>query len=174
MLNTLLVWSYLFFTTCWVRCCNYLGFIDDKAKARDVKWLAHGPQIVSHRTGFLSHEHEFFQLFRNHSISDVFIPAIVIRVYKTSESRSVVSDSLWPHWLYSPWNSPSQNTGVGSFSFSRGSSQPRDQTQVSSVEGGFFTRWATKETLMRSLQFHLHPAVTKVSFPTLVSGDNEW
>ena len=30
-----------------------------------------------------------------------------------SESRSVVSDSLWPHGLYSPWNSPGQNTGVG-------------------------------------------------------------
>ena len=26
----------------------------------------------------------------------------------------VVSDSLWPHRLYSPWNSPGQNTGVGS------------------------------------------------------------
>ena len=31
-----------------------------------------------------------------------------------SDSRSVVSDSLWPHDLYSPWNSPGQNTGVGS------------------------------------------------------------
>jgi len=31
-----------------------------------------------------------------------------------SESRSVVSDSLRPHGLYSPWNSPGQNTGVGS------------------------------------------------------------
>ena len=31
-----------------------------------------------------------------------------------SESRSVVSDSLWPHGLYSLWNSPGQNTGVGS------------------------------------------------------------
>ena len=27
---------------------------------------------------------------------------------------SIVSDSLWPHGLYSLWNSPSQNTGVGS------------------------------------------------------------
>ena len=35
---------------------------------------------------------------------------------KESESRSVVSDSLWPHGLYSPWNSPGQNTGVGSLS----------------------------------------------------------
>ena len=25
-------------------------------------------------------------------------------------------DSLWPHELYSPWNSPGQNTGVGSLS----------------------------------------------------------
>ena len=33
-----------------------------------------------------------------------------------SESRSVESDSLWPHGLYSPWNSSGQNTGVGSFS----------------------------------------------------------
>ena len=31
-----------------------------------------------------------------------------------SESRLVLSDSLWPHGLYSPWNSPGQNTGVGS------------------------------------------------------------
>ena len=29
--------------------------------------------------------------------------------------------------------------------FSRGSSQPRDQTQVSRVAGGFFTSWATRE-----------------------------
>ena len=29
--------------------------------------------------------------------------------------------------------------------FSRGSSQPRDQTQVSHIAGGFFTSWATRE-----------------------------
>ena len=33
---------------------------------------------------------------------------------KWSESRPVVSDSLRPHGLYSPWNSPGQDTGVGS------------------------------------------------------------
>ena len=37
-----------------------------------------------------------------------------------SESHSVTSDSLWPHILYSPWNSPGQNTGVGSLSFLQG------------------------------------------------------
>ena len=31
-----------------------------------------------------------------------------------SEIHSVVSDSLRPHGLYSPWNSLGQNTGVGS------------------------------------------------------------
>ena len=31
------------------------------------------------------------------------------------------------------------------FLFSRGSSQPRDQTQVSRIAGGFFTSWATGE-----------------------------
>ena len=31
------------------------------------------------------------------------------------------------------------------FPFSRESSQPRDQTQVSCIEGRFFTSWATRE-----------------------------
>ena len=97
----------------------------------------------------------------------------------TNESCSVVSDCLRPHGLGSPWNSPGQDTGVGSLSllqgifptqdsnpglphckwilyqlshkgsprilewvdiaFSRGSSQPRDQTQVSHIASGFFT-----------------------------------
>ena len=50
-----------------------------------------------------------------------------------SESRSVVSYS------------PGQNTGVGSLSLLQGSSQPGDWTQVSYIEGGFFTSWATRE-----------------------------
>ena len=33
--------------------------------------------------------------------------------------------------VYSPWNSPGQNTGEGSHCLFQGSSQPRDQTQVS-------------------------------------------
>ena len=34
------------------------------------------------------------------------------------------------------------------FLFSRGSSQPRDQTQVSCIAGGFFTNWAIREALL--------------------------
>ena len=36
---------------------------------------------------------------------------------------------------WSPWASPGQNTGVGSLFFSRGSSKPRDQNQVSRFAG---------------------------------------
>ena len=72
----------------------------------------------------------------------IFFSYIIIVLSKylicESESRSVVSDCLQPHGLYSPWNSPGQNTGVGTFPFSRGSSQARDRTQVSRMAGGPF------------------------------------
>ena len=37
-----------------------------------------------------------------------------------SESHSAVSNSLQPYAVYSPWNSPGQNTGVGSLSLLQG------------------------------------------------------
>ena len=37
-----------------------------------------------------------------------------------SESRSFMFDSLQPHGLYSPWNSPGQNIAVGSLSLLQG------------------------------------------------------
>ena len=37
-----------------------------------------------------------------------------------SESHSIISNSLRPHGLYSPWNSPGQNTGVVSLSLLQG------------------------------------------------------
>ena len=43
-----------------------------------------------------------------------------------SESLSVMSDSLRPHGLYSPWNSPGQNTGVGSPSLLQGISPTQE------------------------------------------------
>ena len=39
---------------------------------------------------------------------------------RVSERHSVVSDSLPPHGLNSPWISPGQNTGVGSLSLLQG------------------------------------------------------
>ena len=40
--------------------------------------------------------------------------------FTESESCSLVSNSLQPHGLHSPWNSPGQNTGVGSLSLLQG------------------------------------------------------
>ena len=42
-----------------------------------------------------------------------------------SESRSVMSDSLRPHGLHRPWNSPGQNTRVGSLSLLQGIFPPQ-------------------------------------------------
>ena len=104
---------------------------------------------------------------------------------KMKVTHSVVSDSLPPHGLNSPWNSPGQNTGVGSLSFLQGifptqgsnpglphcgqilyqlshkgsprilewvaypissrSFQPRNQTGVSCIAGGFFINWAIRK-----------------------------
>ena len=59
--------------------------------------------------------------------------------------RTVSFLSLQLHELYSPWNSPGQNTKVDSLSLLWGSSQPRDRTQVSHIAGGLFTNWTTRE-----------------------------
>ena len=67
-------------------------------------------------------------------------PCIILIQTKRSESHSVMSDSLWPHGLLQ-----ARILEWVAFPFSRGSSQPRDRTQVSHIAGGFFTSWATRE-----------------------------
>ena len=64
---------------------------------------------------------------------------------ETSEigSCSVMSDSLWPHGLYSLIQATILEQVA--FPFSRGPSQPRDWTQVSHIVGGFFSSWTTRE-----------------------------
>ena len=102
-----------------------------------------------------------------------------------SESCSVLSDSMWPHGLYSPWNSLGQNIGVDgcsllqgifptqgsnpgpphcrwilnqlshqgsprilewvAYSFSSGSSWPKNPTGVSCIAGRFFTNWTIRD-----------------------------
>ena len=54
-----------------------------------------------------------------------------------SERRSVLFNSLRPYGLYSPWNSPGQNTEVGSLSLLQGIFP----TQVADE---FFTSCATQ------------------------------
>ena len=64
---------------------------------------------------------------------------------KWSESCSAVPNSLWGHGLPSQWNSPVRILEWVMVPFSKGSSQPKDWTQVSHIAGGFFTSWATRE-----------------------------
>ena len=64
---------------------------------------------------------------------------------------------MWPHRLEGTWNSPGQNTGVGSLSLlqrifpnqgsSSESSRPRNRMGVSYIAGGFFNSWAPREAL---------------------------
>ena len=57
-----------------------------------------------------------------------------------------MSDSLRPHGLLTVQGIlQARILEWVAFPFSRGSSQPRDQTQVSHIAGGFFTSWATGE-----------------------------
>ena len=62
-----------------------------------------------------------------------------------SESCSVMSNSLQPHGLYSPGNSPGQNTGVGSRSLLQRifPTQGR-QPGLPHCRCRFFTSWATR------------------------------
>ena len=63
---------------------------------------------------------------------------------KWSESHSVVSDS-GPHGLNSPWNSPGQNTGVGSPSLLQGIF-PTQGWNLGLLHFRIFsTSWATRE-----------------------------
>ena len=53
-----------------------------------------------------------------------------------SESHSVVSDSLQPHGLYRPWNSPGQNTGGGNPSLEEGNGTPLQYSCLENPMGG--------------------------------------
>ena len=50
-----------------------------------------------------------------------------------------MSDSLRPHGLYSPWNAPGQNTGVGSLSLLQGIFSTQGSNPVSRIAGGFLS-----------------------------------
>ena len=80
-------------------------------------------------------------------------PALADRFFTTSTIRKKVKVKVaqWCLTLCDPMDytvrgiSPGQNTGVGTLSLLQGSSQSRDQTQVSHTAGRFFSSWATRE-----------------------------
>ena len=72
-------------------------------------------------------------------------------------SLSVVSNSFQPHWLPSMGILQARILEWVAMPSSRGSSQPRDQTQVFYSSGRFFTIWATREAQeYRSLYMWAH------------------
>ena len=78
------------------------------------------------------------------------------------ESRSVVSDSLWPHGLYNPWNFPGQNTGVGSHSLLQGIFPTQGSNPGLPHCRRFFTSWTTREAQECSDYTQLHSSNTLV------------
>ena len=73
--------------------------------------------IICHNS-FLSHKLSSEPALQ--SPSPAQFPCGTSTLESERESRSVVSYSLPPHGLYSSWNSPGQNTGVGSLSLLQG------------------------------------------------------
>ena len=78
---------------------------------------------------------------------------MVLDTESESVSHSVLSDSLWPHRLYSSPGSSAHGILQArildkvAISFLKGSSWPRDWTQVSHIAGRLFTNWANREVL---------------------------
>ena len=85
-----------------------------------------------------------------------------------SESRSVVSNSLRPHGLYSTWNSPGKNARVGSHSLLQGIFSPRDWTQVSraSSHPGIEPSWTRIGGVLHQLSHQESPRILEwVAYP---------
>ena len=63
-----------------------------------------------------------WSIVKNKILANRLFPSLTFKVIIESEkdSHSVMSYSLRPRGLYSPWNSPGQNTGVGSPSLLHG------------------------------------------------------
>ena len=63
---------------------------------------------------------DFLQRTAFCGMNDLKLPAVFIFEDNKFYLYIWKSDSLWPHGLYIPWNSPGQNTGVVAFSFAKG------------------------------------------------------
>ena len=105
------------------------------------------PGVCPH--SFLLHLFKFaFFLSQSQSSQIILQPSdSVCTIYSKSESESrwVVSNS-WDPMDYRVYGIlQARIVEWVAFPFSRGSSQPRDQTQVSHIAGRFFTNWAIRE-----------------------------
>ena len=87
-----------------------------------------------------------------------------------TESHSVVSDSLRPHGLYSLWNSPGQNTGVGSLSLPQGIFLTQGSNPGLSHCGQILYRLSHKEYIVVCI--HKSDTPNLSFFPILLPGES--
>ena len=85
-------------------------------------------------------------------VGAVFPPCCLNRGQTMVESEKWKWKSLTPvqyfatPWIiYSPWNSPGQNTGVNSFALLQGIFPTQGSSPGICTAGKFFTKWATWE-----------------------------
>ena len=104
----------------WVR----QGFLSYISKAQSIK----------EKTGNVIHQNLKLLIFGRYcwenemtDVEKIFSRHVSESWYRNLEvksevrvTQSVMSDSLWPHGLFSPWNFPGQNTGVGNHSLLQG------------------------------------------------------
>ena len=87
----------------------------------------------------------FIVLLKTSNRANIFFLILSLWMFLVSESCSVMS-TLCDSMDYTVYGTlQARILEWVAFPFSRGSSQPRDRTQVSHIAGGFFTSWATRE-----------------------------
>ena len=107
-----ILFIYLFLALLSLHCCVGLSLV-----ALSRGWLSSCRVWASHCSGFPSFGP---QALGSACFSSCGTWAQWERLPGSSESHSVMPDSLQPHGLYSPLNSPGQNTRVGSLSLLQG------------------------------------------------------
>ena len=93
-------------------------------------------------------------------------------LYEESERKwscSVVSHSLPPHGLYSSWNSPGQNTGVGSHSLLQGTF-PTQGSNPGLLYSGWILYQLSHQGSPRILDWVAYPFSSRYSWPRNQTG----
>ena len=103
---------------------------------------------------------------------------LCIIVESESESRSVVSNSLQSHGLYSPWNSPGQNTGVGISSLLQGIFPTQGLNPGLPHCRRILYQWSYQGSPWHNCYYHLkdplHPCHSQMQKKTVAASFNLW
>ena len=122
------------FRGCWrsaVAAAHDLIFVDVDGKCHFVGDTVYGSMLKSVGTD------PFYRFVFSEEWNYLYIES-------ESESHWIMFDSLQPFGLYSPWNYPGQNTGVGSLSLLQGIF-PTQGLNPRLPYCRLFTSWATRE-----------------------------